>query len=78
MHGLGNIGKEGNNRHTYAMLNKVLPLASAYQNISKFYSGNSKFTTVRYHLVGLSIIPANLDTYSTKASTCEPKLVHHC
>jgi len=34
MHGLGNNGKEGNNRHTYAMFNKVLPLAFAYENIS--------------------------------------------
>jgi len=37
----------------------------------------SKKKKRRYHLVGLSIIATDLDTYSTRVCTWKAKLVHH-
>ena len=55
MHGLVNDGKKENDRYTYAMFNKLLPLAHSLQAcIQKqplIYSGNLEFKRKREHIV---------------------------
>ena len=67
MHCTGNKIKMENGRYTYAIFKKILPLAfnlsGMHGKMPLVSSGNSEFTKERYHLVGLSIMATNLQSF---------------
>jgi len=65
------MAKKENDRYT---LHNVYSHPTA--SILQFHSGNSKFTSARYHLVGLSIIAANFQSYLSYLNTKDSINIH--